>query len=129
MCLLKNARKANPSFQRDQSADRINHTHRQVSRASFPPDSVGVGAEGDGREGEAPRPNPSVGRKPGLSFVSLPFITSCSMRSFSPSCTAQPCQRTITASSNHTRTNPLLAITHHAQSLSTYQRHTCQRIC
>ncbi|GJJ06634.1 hypothetical protein Clacol_000828 [Clathrus columnatus] len=60
----RNARKANPSFQRDQSADRFNHVHRQISRASFPPDSAGAAAEADSREGDVPKPHPSVGRKP-----------------------------------------------------------------
>ncbi|KIJ54664.1 hypothetical protein M422DRAFT_24568 [Sphaerobolus stellatus SS14] len=69
----RNAKKANTVYQRDQSADRPSHIHRQTSRASYPPD-----IPDEGRRSRDPEP-PKVGsssRKPAtpLNLANAPSL-------------------------------------------------------
>ncbi|KAF8532520.1 hypothetical protein JB92DRAFT_2802615 [Gautieria morchelliformis] len=84
----RNAKKANPSLQREQSSDRLAH-HRQGSRASFPPDILGSGdSEGRrSRDPEAPKSGPSarkpiaplnLANAPSLHLLTAPEQTLCS---------------------------------------------------
>jgi len=85
----RNARKANPSIQRDQSIDRTSHLHRQGSRASHPPD-VSTNGESESRRSRDPEPpkaGPSnrrlvaplnLANAPSLHLLTPPEQTLCS---------------------------------------------------